>query len=71
MAFYELEPFGPKRDNLHSGQVASLLYNINRKKGAPTLNESDFIYKDIETRKEEETGSFLTGLRALAKPKND
>lgn len=69
MAFFEIEPFGPMRDNLHSGQIASLIYNTNRRKNAPPKTPGDFIYKDLDSRREEETAEFLAGLRALAKPK--
>jgi len=69
LAFYEMEPFGSVRDNIHSGQVASLLYNINRRKNAQPLNPSDFILKDRESKQDESTHAFLSGIRALAKPK--
>jgi hypothetical protein len=70
MAFYQLEPFGPVRDNIHAGQIASILYNANRKKNSPPMSVSDFFYTDLEVKKEEETRDFLGGLRALAKPKH-
>lgn len=70
MAYYELEPFGQYRDNLHAGQVASLIFNSNRRKHTPPLHPTDFVLKDKETKQEEDTGEFMTGLRALAKPKN-
>lgn len=69
MAFYELEPFGPRRDNIHTGQIASLLYNANRRKNTPALTVSDFMLKDEYAKREEDTAQFLTGLRALAKEK--
>lgn len=70
MAFYELEPFGPIRDNMHAAQIASLLYNVNRRKNSTPMTVTDFMYKDVEVKKEEETRDFLGGLRSLAKKKH-
>ncbi len=69
MGFYEMEPFGAIRDNIHSGQIASLIYNSNRRKNAKPLAASDFVLKDRESKQDETTGAFLSGLRMLAKPK--
>lgn len=68
-AYYRLEPFGPERDNLHSGMIASILANVYRKKGAKAFTTDDFMYRDRGTRGEVETRGFLSGLRRLAKPK--
>ena len=70
-AFYELDPFGPWRDNLHAAQVASLLYNANRRKNSKALGAADFMYKDRDEVREQETKTFLANLRALAIPKKE
>lgn len=67
MAYYELEPFGATRDNMHSAQIVSLLYNVNKRKGAPPKESSDFLFKDEYTRRQDDTGDFMAGLRSLAK----
>lgn len=69
MAYYKLEPFGQERDNYHAAMLAAIAVNSNRKKGAPAVPISEFMYKDRYTQKETESQGFLTGLQALAKPK--
>lgn len=69
MAYFELEPFGAGRDNMHSAQIASLIYNSHRSKRAKPLETTDFMFKDEYSRREHETTNFLAGLRTLAKPK--
>lgn len=41
--FYEICPFGPWRDDLQAGIVASTLANVNKKKDAPMFKPSDFM----------------------------
>lgn len=52
-AFYQMQPFGPWRDNYHSAQIAYILAAANRdpKRAAPQMSE--FMYKDNTTRKRE------------------
>lgn len=71
MSFFEIEPFGPMRDNLHAGQIAAMLFNVNRKKGSSPIGPGEFMYKDDYARREENTVNFLAGLKTLAKPAND
>lgn len=44
-AFFDVEPFGPLRDNLHAGIIAAALINGNpwRRKGARDVTPSDFL----------------------------
>ena len=67
IAYYEIEPFGQYRDNLHAGMVASILYNANRGKRTKALEVSDFILRDRWEQREKQTAEFFGGLRALAK----
>lgn len=67
MAFYEMEPFGPERDNMHSAMICSLLYNANRAKNQQPLLATDFMLRDLYARREKDTAQFMTGLRSLAK----
>jgi hypothetical protein len=69
LAYYELEPFGPMRDNIHSGQIASLIYNSNRQRSKPALGPSDFLLKDQVAQKDEGTKNFLSLIRAAAEEK--
>lgn len=66
--YWTLEPWGAMRDNLHTGIVASLLYNVNRGNAEPRQPQ-DFMITDGESVKETKMQKFLANLRAMAKPK--
>lgn len=66
MAYYELEPFGAWRDNLHAAQIAALLYNVNRERGSPAKSPGDFIYRDRVAAQEEADREMLVRLEAVA-----
>jgi len=70
MQFYELEPFGPERDNYHAAILASILVNIHRTKNSKEVFVSDFMYRDEKTKAEDDTRDFINQLKALAKPKD-
>lgn len=42
LAFFDLEPFGPRMDDLRCGIVASTIANVNRGKGAKAFAPKDF-----------------------------
>lgn len=67
-AFYAVEPFGVRRDNLHAALIASTVANCHSKK---TYKADDFMLKDEEERRKQATTTFITGLRALSKKKSD
>jgi hypothetical protein len=69
IAFYQIEPFGVVRDNLHAGIIASILYNANRGKRQKSMTVDDFIIKDVYEKREQGARDFLHDLRARAKPK--
>lgn len=59
MAFYQLEPFGVERDNLHAGIVASMVANVNRdvKKRPEPFAPHDFLIETgIDEEDDEEEG---------------
>jgi hypothetical protein len=43
MAFYQLEPFGEERADVRAGIIASVIANVNRRKGAPPFTAKDFM----------------------------
>lgn len=65
MAFYELDPWGAHRDNLHMAELASLFANANAIKGQ-SFSAADFMYKDPDQRQEENKQNILQGLLSLA-----
>jgi hypothetical protein len=43
VAFYSIEPFGDRIDDLRSGVIASTVANVNRGKDAPIVRPLDLI----------------------------
>ncbi len=43
MAFYTLDPWGGKRDDLRSGILASVIANSNRGKNTKAFTPQDFV----------------------------
>jgi hypothetical protein len=69
MAYYKLEPFGSDRDNWHAANIASMLYNINRKKGSKATTAADFMFIDQGTIQQNKADSFTAELRRRVKRK--
>lgn len=67
--FYRSEPFGPTRDNLHAGIVASMIYNANRGKRNRPLSAEDFLLMSQRERMERNTKKTLSAVKSLAEPK--
>lgn len=51
-----LFPFGDVRADWRMGTIASMIFNVNRGKGAPQMNADDFVLKPPKTQKQRETG---------------
>lgn len=43
VAFYEKEPFGETRSDMHMAVLAATLVNVNRKKGKPAVKASKYM----------------------------
>jgi len=69
LEYYELSPFGAWRDNYHSAQIASLIYNANRGKSNP-MGIDNFMYMDRETAEQRREAEFIASLDAGAVKKN-
>lgn len=65
-AYYQLEPWGAWRDNWHSAQLSTLLFNINRGKH-PAAKVKDFMYEDAEVTAANQAKTFVAALKARAK----
>jgi hypothetical protein len=50
MAYYRIEPWGEERGDLRSAMVASIIANVNRKKGAKPFRPIDFMPYFAEER---------------------
>ena len=71
IAFYELEPFGPRRDNYHAGMIAAMIANSNRAKGAKAVSPSDFMLEDPATGAKKRTQTAISHLLHVATPAED
>ena len=57
MAFYRLEPFGEERADVRAGIVASVIANVNRRKGAKAFTARDFMpYANAESERQRMLG---------------
>lgn len=70
LAYYKLEPFGAERDNWHAAQIAAILVNQNRAKGAPVVPMTEFMYVDRDTTAATKTQNLLSALKRKAKRKD-
>lgn len=69
MAYYQVEPFGQERDNLHAGIIASVFANANRdrKKQKKPFTIKDFMLsfkKDKPKKSPEQMLQFVEMLNA-------
>lgn len=68
-AYWNVEPWGAIRDNMHAGIITSMIFNANRSRNDKARSYSDFMLKDPEQVKESGTQKFVAALRALAVPR--
>lgn len=69
LAYYQLEPFGAYRDNLHAATIASIMANAHRDSKRAAFKVEDFMVVDTKTRKSKDTRDFFSAFQALAKPR--
>lgn len=65
--YWNIEPWGAWRDNLHAAQIASLIFNTNRGKDQAPVKPADFMYQDKQTTEETKKKDFVFALRSLAR----
>jgi hypothetical protein len=44
VAYYNIEPFGPKRDDLRGAQICAVLANINKGRRSKKYKTTDFLF---------------------------
>lgn len=69
-AFYDLEPFGPPRDNWNVAVLCALTANINRGKNGKVMRPDDFMYTAAEIRKKQQSLEFLAFLESRSTTKH-
>lgn len=67
--YYQVEPFGQERDNLHAGLVASVIANAHRGKGTRAFSPSDFMLKDKAAEGAKSVLQFKALLKASSRKK--
>jgi hypothetical protein len=65
--YWQVEPWGAHRDNLHAGLIASAVVNSspNKRRGV-SVSASDFMLKSRAEVAEAETAETLAALEALS-----
>jgi hypothetical protein len=66
MAFYQMEPWGPGRDNIHAGIIASVIANVFGGKA----KWQDFMLTSQEDHRKAKSQGFLAWLKAVAVKKS-
>lgn len=70
IAYWDVEPWGALRDNMHTGILASILHASAARGKGKKLTVQDFMLKSREEDREQKTGKSLGWLRAIGKRKN-
>ena len=50
-AYHELEPWSEERADARAGIIASVLYNVNRRRGSPAKRPRDFFAYKVPTHR--------------------
>lgn len=66
LAFYDLEPFGDSRSNVHAGMIAAVLANQSRQKGSRAYTFKDFMIMTPDEKRDKETREFASFVQAVA-----
>lgn len=69
-AFYDLEPFGPPRDNWNVAVLCALTSNINRGKNGKVMKPDDFMFTAPEIKRRTQNLEFLAFMESRSKAKN-
>lgn len=64
--YWEEEPWGPYRDNLHAAQIAATVANSGHRKLRRAVQVRDFMIKPVRQRREQGGKALLSALRAMA-----
>lgn len=64
--YWQHEPWGSYRDNMHAALICSILANVHRKKGTPEITYDQFMLKDKQEYLQNETRKTLAWLRSVA-----
>ena len=65
--FWQMDPWGAYRDNIHAGLIASTLANVYRRKNSPPITYQEFMLVDKSTQAKRRNREFLGWMSAVAK----
>lgn len=68
LRYWQAEPWGATRDNLHAAMIASTLANLMGGRNSKRATIDDFMLRPKTERAQEQTTSALNWLRAMAAP---
>lgn len=69
VAYWDEEPWGPTRDNLHAGMIAAAVLNSGFRRLRRPAVVKDFMLQPKKAAGSEARGSLLSSLRLMAKKK--
>jgi hypothetical protein len=70
-AYWQVEPWGPWRDNVHAGLIASVIANVNRRPGSRAFSYADFMLAERDPAAERAKATNIVNFfRRAAKPKD-
>lgn len=69
-AYWAEEPWGALRDNLHSGELTAMLYNIHRKQGTKAATARDFLFKSVKESSRDSLNKGVSWLRLVSSKKD-
>lgn len=70
-SYYQVEPWGQLRDNMHAGLIASTIANQHRKRGGKVITYKDYLLEPASQRRADNRAKFFSAMRALAKREGD
>lgn len=65
--YAQLEPFGAHRDNMHAALIAMIIANSTPGRRKKSYKMEDFMLRDRNDQKQQQTAQTLNIMRVLAK----
>lgn len=70
-AYWQIEPWGAWRDNVHAGLVAAVIANVHRGRGVPAFSHANFMLQQRDpTVDQAKVANIVSFFRRAAKPKD-
>lgn len=69
--YWDEEPWGPWRDNLHAALIARKVHNMLRGKNSPAASIDEFMLTDKDTHQTKQKRSFIDWLKSVGTKRGD